>query len=53
MKNLAPNEEVENSNETAEIAQENSSVSADNSSGLDLGEIVADTIEFVSGFFDD
>ena len=53
MKNFAPNEEVENSNEPADISQGNSSVSADDSGGVDLGEIVADTIELLSSFFDD
>ena len=57
MKNSAPNEENQTSTETIEDLQKNSqgnsSVSADDSGGVDLGEFVADTIELVSSFFDD
>ena len=52
MKIPAPNEENENSTESVNISQGNSSVNSDES-GLDFGEIVADTVELVSSFFED
>ena len=54
MKNFAPNEENQSSTEQLEDAQKNSpDANVDDSGGVDLGEIVADTIDLLSGFFDD